>query len=169
MIRCTTHLCYCCFQFSITFRRYYILPGVSSVASVLQTSCFRSWLTGALVPFLLSRPTTQQHEYHQNRDLTTKKQRPVHSICRNGTDKGTSAGKFLSFFRINCFTRPAFQVWSVTVRVSERTSAPSRPLFISDTGLRIVKNPKPSLAKRYKLLKQSPEANSSLLRDFEFA
>ena len=45
----------------------------------------------------------------------------------------------------------------------------SRPLFIIDTGLRLVKNPKPSLAKRYKLLKQSPEANSSLLRDFEFA
>ena len=159
-------MCYCCFHFSITFHRYYILPGVSSAVSVLQTSCFRSWLTGALVPFLLSRPTTQRHEYHQNRDLTTEKQRPVLSICSNRTDRVL---RFLRFFRINCFTRPAFQVWSVSIRVSECMSAPSRPLFISNTGLTIVKNPKPSLAKRSKLLTQSREASSSLLREFEFA
>ena len=73
------------------------------------------------------------------------------------------------FFRINCFTRPAFQVWSVSIRVSEHMSAPSRPLFISNTRSRIVKNHKLSLAKRSKLLTQSREANSSLLRDFEFA
>ena len=109
-IRGITHLHYCCFHFRITFHLY-ILPGVSSVASVLQTSCCRSWLTGALVPFLLSRPKTQQHEYHQNRDLTTKKQRPVLSICRNRR-QGTLVGKFLRFFRINGFTRPAFQVRS---------------------------------------------------------